>query len=108
MRKQVEVLEHHADFAAHQLDVLDIVAQLDLVDDDLAALMLLQPVDTANQRRLAGARRAADDDALAFMDSQVDVLQDMELAIPFMDRVHTDHDLVENLHDLGHQRLCPL
>ena len=37
VREQVEVLEHHADFAADLLDVLDVVGQLDAVDDDVAA-----------------------------------------------------------------------
>jgi hypothetical protein len=35
MRKQVEVLEHHADFAADLVDLLEVVGQLDAVDDDL-------------------------------------------------------------------------
>ena len=65
MREQVEVLEHHADLAAHLVDLLEIVGELDAVDDDPALLVLLQPVDAADHRRLAGARRPADDDALA-------------------------------------------
>src|SRR3546814_10322134 len=80
MRKEVEVLEHHADLAADLRDVLHVVRQLDFVDDDLALLVLLQPVDAADHGRLAGAGRSADDDALAAVDRQVDVLEDMELA----------------------------
>src|SRR3546814_3558702 len=87
MRKEVEVLEHHADLAADLRDVLHVVRQLDFVDDDLALLVLLQPVDAADHGRLAGAGRSADDDALAAVDRQVDVLEDMELAIPL---VHAD------------------
>ena len=52
MRKQVELLKHHADVAAHRDDLLGIVGQLDAVDDDAAALPVLQPVDAAQQRRL--------------------------------------------------------
>jgi len=42
------------------------------------------PVDAAKQGRLAAARRSADDDALAARDGQIDVAQDMEIAIPFV------------------------
>ena len=87
MREQVEVLEHHADFAAHLVDLLQIVGQFLAVDDDLALLVLFQPVDAADHRRFAGARRTADDDALALHDLQVDVLQNVEVAIPL---VHAD------------------
>ena len=44
MREQVEVLKHHADLAAHLVDLLQIVGQFLAVDDDLALLVLLQPV----------------------------------------------------------------
>ena len=65
MREQVELLEHHADIAPDGVDVLQVVGQFNAIDDDLAALMLLQPVDAADQRGFAGAGRAADDDPLA-------------------------------------------
>ena len=65
MREQVEVLEHHADFAPHLVHRLEVVGQFDAVDDDLAFLMLLEPVDAADERRLAGTGRSGDDDALA-------------------------------------------
>ena len=65
MREQVEMLEHHADFAPDLVDLLQVVGEFDAVDDDLALLMLLEPVDAADQRRLARSRRPANDDALA-------------------------------------------
>ena len=58
VREEVEVLEHHADLAAHLVDLLQVVGELDAVDDDLALLVLLQPVDAADHRRLARARTA--------------------------------------------------
>ena len=90
MREEVEVLEHHADLAADLVDLLQVVGELDAVDDDLALLVLLQPVDAADHGRLAGAGRPADDDALAARDVQVDVLQHMELAVPLVDVDHLD------------------
>jgi hypothetical protein len=35
------VLEHHADFPANGLDVLEVAGELGAIDDDLAPLMLL-------------------------------------------------------------------
>jgi hypothetical protein len=64
VREQVELLEHHADLAPHLLDVRMSVVEFDAIDGS-PLLMALQPVDAADQRRLAGAGRAADDDALA-------------------------------------------
>src|SRR5436305_2996507 len=85
MGEEVELLKHHADLAADRLDVLDVGGELDAVDDDLAALMLLEPVDAADHRRFAGAGGAADDDALALADLQRDVLEHVQLAVPSMD-----------------------
>ena len=45
VREQVEGLEDHADLGADGVDVAHVVGELDAVDDDVAALMLLQPVD---------------------------------------------------------------
>ena len=87
MREEVEVLEHHADLAPDLVDALEVVGELDAVDDDLAGLMLLEPVDAADHRRLARARGPADHDALAAHHLEVDVLQHVEIAVPF---VHVD------------------
>ena len=87
MREQVEVLEAHADFAPDLVDLLQVAGQLDAVDDDAALLVLLQPVDAADHRRLAGAGRPADHDALAALDREIDVAQHVELAVPL---VHAD------------------
>ena len=57
VREQVERLEDHPDLAADGGDVADVVRQLDAVDDDLAALVLLEAVDGPDEGRLAGAGR---------------------------------------------------
>ena len=91
VREQVELLEHHADFLAHVVDGLDIVGELDAVHRQVALLVLFEPVDAADQGGLARARRAADDDALAFGDGQVNVAQHMEVvAVPLVDFVEGD------------------
>ena len=57
----------------------------------IAGLMLLQPVDAADQRRLARARRPADDDLLAFLDVEVDVGEHVELPEPLVHASQRDH-----------------
>jgi hypothetical protein len=51
--EQVEVLEHHADFAADGLDVLEVVGEFGAVDNDLPLLVFFQAVDAADHRGLA-------------------------------------------------------
>jgi hypothetical protein len=93
VREQVERLEHHADLAADGGDVADVVGELDAVDDDLAALVLLEAVDRADEGRLARARRAEDDDHLAGLHREVDAAQHVELVEPLVD-VSADDDVV--------------
>jgi hypothetical protein len=101
MRKQVEALEHHADLAAHLIDVAQARAQFDVVDDDAAFLELLERVDAADEGRLARAGGAADHDALALGDLEVDVAQHVELAVPLVEAGDGD-DRVR-----GHERRSP-
>ena len=93
VREQVEVLEHHADLAADALDVAQVAGQFGAVDHDASALVFLQPVDATDQGRLARSRRAADDDAFALADFEVDVLQHMEVAEPLVDAFQADDDI---------------
>src|ERR1700730_17402789 len=96
MRKQVEMLEHHADLAADLVDLLEVRGEFDAVDDDLARLMLLESVDAADHRRLAGARRPADQDALAARYVEIDVAEHVKVAVPFVDVGHLDRGEVFN------------
>ena len=58
----------------------------DALDDDPTFLELLQRVDAADQRRLCPNRRAADHDALALGDIEVDVAQHVKIAVPLAER----------------------
>jgi hypothetical protein len=93
VRKEVERLEHHPDLATDGGDVAHVVRERHAVDDDLAALVLLEAVDGADERRLAGARRPEDDDHLAGPHGQVDAAQHVELTEPLV-HVAADDDLV--------------
>ena len=77
MRKQIELLEHHADMAAQLAQIGVRAADLDAVGDDGAGLIGLQPVDAAEQRALAGAGAADDGDHVALGDVERDALQDL-------------------------------
>ena len=90
MRKEVELLEHHADLAPDRLDRLQVVGELDAVDLERALLMLLEAIDAADQRRFAGSRRPADHDPLAARDRQIDVAQHVELPVPLVDARELD------------------
>ncbi|MCY1541809.1 hypothetical protein D9M68_775120 [compost metagenome] len=58
VRKQVEMLEHHADFAAVGVDVGLRVGEVEAVDAHRAGVEFLEAVEAAQEGRLAGAGRA--------------------------------------------------
>ena len=77
--EQHRVLRHHADrgaqaFLRHVADVLP-------VDQDRAALDVVEAEQQPRDRRLAGARRADDGDGLAGRHLEADALQDLPLRI---------------------------
>ena len=80
MREEIELLEDHADLGADLGDVSGVVVELGAVDGDPAGIVLFEPVDAADQRRLARARRAADDHAFAERHLEVDILEGLERA----------------------------
>ena len=88
---QVVLLEDHGDVAPEQAQVAGAGAERRALDDDLAAGRLGQPVDAAQQRRLAGARRAQHDDELAGPDRQRDVLQRLVGAVGLREAADLDH-----------------
>ena len=53
MRKEIELLKDHPHVAPQLFDLFEVAGQLDAVDHDAAALMGLEPVDAADERRLA-------------------------------------------------------
>ena len=91
VRKQLEVLEHHADPRAQLRQIGLRVADRNRVDRDLAFLERLERVDALDDRRLAAARRAAHDDDLALLYFGRAIGQDLEGAVPLahvLDRNH--------------------
>jgi hypothetical protein len=67
------------------------IADGDAIDDDLAALEGFEAIDALDQRRLAGTRRATDDDHLALVDLRRAVGEDLEGTVMLADLVHRNH-----------------
>ena len=76
VRVERVVLEHHGDVALLRRQVVD----HPLADADLARGDVLEPGDHAQQRRLAAAGRADEDDELAVLDVDRDAVQDRRRA----------------------------
>ncbi len=85
VRKQIEVLKHHAHVTPNGLDLTHIVGKLLTSHNDLPFLMLFQAIDAADQGGLARTRRPTNNDALAGGHIQIDIAQHMELPVPFID-----------------------
>ena len=93
MREEVELLEDHAEVAAHLVDVVGLVVDVLPVDDDAAAVDLFKTVDGAQQGGLAGAGRPDDDHALAGSDIEAHILQGRELSEVLPDVADADDGL---------------
>ena len=91
MREKVEMLKDHAHLFADFFDVLEVAGEFNPVDQNSPLLMFLEPVDAADQGRFSRAGRAADHDAFTPVNGQVDIVQDMQIAEPFMQAVNFNY-----------------
>src|SRR5262245_28458719 len=87
MRKEIELLENHADALA-RIHGLARVVERDALEDDLAAVVMLDSVDAADQRGFSRARRAADYDLLAASHAERTVVQRMKVSVPLVHALH--------------------
>ena len=85
MGKEVEGLKHHPGLTTDLLNVLYVVGQLNPVNDDGPAVVLLETIDAADEGRLAGPRRTDDDNHLLQTDIHVDIGQGLEVAKELVD-----------------------
>jgi hypothetical protein len=92
VRIEIERLKDHADVGAQPHGIEFGVAQRQAVDDDVAGLNRLEPVDAANQGAFATATRAADHDDISRLDGEINVLEDVKRAEPLIDLAKLDHD----------------
>src|SRR6266850_950021 len=93
MRKQLEMLKHHADAGAQFRQIGLGIVDLDAVEDDFPALEWLQRVDAFDQGRFSRSRRAAHHHHLALGDAGGAILQRLERwPVPFVDVADLDHE----------------
>ena len=91
--EQVELLEHHPHLAPDGVEVLHAVVQLDPVHHDAPGVVLLEPVQRAEEGGLARARGADDDRHLALEEAGGDVPEDVRLAEVLVHALRDDERL---------------
>jgi hypothetical protein len=91
VRKQVEALEHHRDLGAHRADLPLGAVHARSVHPDLAAVVGFEPVDAAQERRLARAGRPDDADHLTLRHPRGDALEHRHRPEMLADAVEFDH-----------------
>ena len=78
------MLKNHSYFTPDPVDALEIVVQLNPVNDNLSCLMLFKPVDASDHCGFSRTGRPTHHNALPFADPEVNILQYMKLAVPFV------------------------
>ena len=76
VREQIVALKHHTQPLANLGDAFGTTVNLVIVQQDAPALDFFQPVDAAQKRGLAATRRADDHDDLAWLNRQVESVND--------------------------------
>ncbi len=103
MRKQIELLEHHADLFAQRLERRPIGARARIVvalgrersiDPDRAALNGLERGEATQQRALPGAARSDDDQNLTRAQLETDIVQDGGSSVTLDQAVDDDERLL--------------
>ena len=95
MRKQIELLEHHTDFLTDKIDIAEIITQLNTINDNCAALMLLQTIQGSDKCRFPGARGTTYHRPFAFFKRGRNPLEDVEIVKPFV-YILTDNNRIFN------------
>ncbi|MNP26511.1 hypothetical protein D3C76_1193700 [compost metagenome] len=107
VRKQVEVLEHHAHLLTHGIDVLFERAtfqwSIDLLalQPDLAVVEHFQVIDRAQERAFARSARADDGDDLSARDGKIDALEYFKCSIGLASALHFNHELLADHRDIS-------
>jgi hypothetical protein len=92
MRKQLEALKHHADPRPERRQVRVGGSDRQTLDDNLAPVECLQPVDAADQRALAGPRWAAEHHDGTRRDRGGATIENTNIAVRLRDVAYLDHE----------------
>jgi hypothetical protein len=76
--EEIEALEDDADIAPEAIDIDAGTRDAVAFEPDLAALDLLEPVDAAQKRGFAAARRADEADDLMLVHAQIQAVQHLD------------------------------
>ena len=87
--EEVEMLEHHAHFLAHMVNV--VVGDFLAVEDDMAAVRLLQTVQAAQKGGFAAAGGADQHNAVTLVDGQVHAFQHLKAAVVLLQSFNVYH-----------------
>ena len=79
--EQVERLEHHADLGTQAGELLAFLGQWLAINANITGINGFQTVDGAAHRGLAGTGWTDDDQHLALLDGEVDVLEHMQVTV---------------------------
>src|SRR5689334_5195160 len=91
MWEQVEALEHHRDLSADRHDAGRLPVDPRAVDGDRAVVVAFEPIDTAQDGRLARSGRADDAHDLATADARSDAAQHLDGAKTLVHIGELDH-----------------
>ena len=83
------MLEHHAHLLAHMVNV--VVGDFLAVEDDMAAVRLLQTVQATQERGFSAARGADQHNAVALVDGQVHALEHLQAAVVLLQSFNVYH-----------------
>ena len=75
MRKQVKMLEHHADILTRFVDVRLRIVQILVINDDTACSDVLKPIDAAQKRTFPRSGRTDHAYDFAFLHLHIDSFQ---------------------------------
>ncbi|AIE23223.1 hypothetical protein KPNIH1_13485 [Klebsiella pneumoniae subsp. pneumoniae KPNIH1] len=90
MRKEIEVLKHHADGAADLPGLGIAVGDGHAPELDAPLLVPLKTIDAAQQGAFARAAAADDRDYFPHVDIQIDALQHMVVAVVLLHLINGD------------------
>ena len=79
------MLEDHADFAGGPRRFFQVRGQFHAINKISPGLMLFQTIDASDHRRFARPGRPANDDTFLAHDLEVDVAQNMKIAVPLVE-----------------------
>src|SRR6266481_4067583 len=91
VRKQLEMLKHHADARTQLRQICLRVVHGNPGDRNGPLLERLEPIDALDERRLARARWPADHDDFALLDMRRAILQHLKVGVPLADFAERDH-----------------